>query len=120
MAGIAIESSTFWPHRTGLSDFTVTRGDDLLARYSWITGPRPQPAWSQDVEWMPLLHAVALPGGPVLARTYAALKDEIQQQAGAAGPVDGLLLDIHGAIRPGPGGSPDLTTRIAAAESAPR
>jgi microcystin degradation protein MlrC len=98
IAGIAIESSTFSPHRTGLSDFTVTRGADLLARYSWITGPRPRPAWSRDVEWVPLLHAVALPGGPVQARTYAALTDEIHQQAGAAGSLDGLLLDIHGAM----------------------
>jgi microcystin degradation protein MlrC len=51
-------------------------------------------------------------------------QDEIHQQAGAAGSLDGLLLDIHGAIRSRPGDSPDLTTRIAAiiaaAESAPR
>ena len=65
IAGISIESSTFSPHRTGLGDFTVTRGDDLLARYPWITGPGPRPAWSEGVEWVPLLHAVALPGGRV-------------------------------------------------------
>lgn len=99
IAGIAIESSTFSPHRTGLSDFTVTRGDDLLARYSWITGPRPRPAWPQAVEWVPLLPAVALPGGPVLASTYAALKTRFINRLA---PPDGLLLDIHGAIRPPP------------------
>ncbi len=73
IAGIAIESSTFSPHRTRLSDFTVTRGDDLLARYAWISGVpsisggSSRPDWSDGVEWVPLLHAVALPGGPVLA-----------------------------------------------------
>ncbi|MGH3406143.1 MAG: M81 family metallopeptidase [Streptosporangiaceae bacterium] len=110
IAGIAIESSTFSPHRTGLSDFTVTRGDDLLARYAWISGSSAggggsaasggggRPDWSGGVEWVPLLHAVALPGGPVLAGAYTTLKDEILKQAGDAGPLDGLLLDIHGAM----------------------
>jgi microcystin degradation protein MlrC len=98
IAGISIESSTFSPHRTGLTDFDVTRGDDLLARYSWISGPGPRPDWSAGVQWVPLLHARALPGGPVLAGTYAALKDEILKQAGATGQLDGLLFDIHGAM----------------------
>jgi len=95
IGGIAIESSTFSPHRTGLADFLVTRGDALLARYSWTTTPAP---WTAGVEWVPLLHAVALPGGPVEADTYRQLAGELVARAGAAGPLDGLLLDIHGAM----------------------
>lgn len=94
IAGIAIESSTFSPHRTGLEDFVVTRGDALLARYAWLPGA----AWAAQVEWVPLLHAVALPGGPVKAEVYAALKDEIGELAGQAGELDGLFFDIHGAM----------------------
>src|SRR5438876_630637 len=33
IGGIHIESSTFSPHRSGAADFTVVRGDELLARY---------------------------------------------------------------------------------------
>jgi microcystin degradation protein MlrC len=93
IAGIAIESSTFSPHRTGLADFTVTRGDALLGRYDWLGS-----SWARDVEWVPLLHAVSLPGGPVEFSAYDSLKSEIISLATAAGPLDGLLYDIHGAM----------------------
>ena len=90
IAGIAIESSTFSPHRTGMADFRVTRGADLLARYTWTR--------DSPVEWIPLLHAVSLPGGAVLADVYESLKSEILARLVGAGPLDGLLLDIHGAM----------------------
>jgi len=93
IAGIAIESSTFSPHRTRLPDFTVTRDEALLARYSWIGAP-----WCADVEWVPLLHAVSLPGGAVEPSVYDALEAEIVSRAQAAGPLDGLFFDIHGAM----------------------
>lgn len=101
IAGLAIEASTFSPHRTRLDDFTVTRDDALLARYEWLggTGDSSTSApWSRDVEWVPLLHARALPGGPVEADAYARLKAEILDRAKAAGPLDGLFFDIHGAM----------------------
>lgn len=90
IAGIAIESSTFSPHRTGLADFRVTRGDDLLARYTWTE--------DTSVEWVPLLHAVSLPGGAVLTDVYEQLKAEILERIAGAGRLDGLLLDVHGAM----------------------
>lgn len=93
IAGIATESSTFSPHRTGMDDFRLTREDALLARYAWMGEP-----WAAAAGWVPLLHAGALPGGPVEAGVYTALKAEILDRAAAAGPLDGLLLDIHGAM----------------------
>ncbi|GAB3962469.1 M81 family metallopeptidase [Actinoallomurus acanthiterrae] len=95
IAGIAIESSTFSPHLTRLADFTVTRDDALLARYPWIQKTRP---WCEAVEWVPLLHAVSLPGGAVDPDVYDALEAEIVERAKAAGPLDGLFFDIHGAM----------------------
>ncbi|MBC6463268.1 M81 family metallopeptidase, partial [Actinomadura sp. HBU206391] len=95
IAGIAIESSTFSPHRTRLPDFTVTRDGALLARYPWIREPRP---WCAGVEWVPLLHAVSLPGGAVEPEVYDALEAEIVERANTAGPLDGLFFDIHGAM----------------------
>ncbi|GLW10454.1 microcystin degradation protein MlrC [Microtetraspora sp. NBRC 13810] len=95
IAGIAIESSTFSPHRTRLPDFRVTRDEALLARYPWIQEPRP---WCAEVTWVPLLHAVSLPGGAVEPEVYDALEAEIVARAEAAGPLDGLFFDIHGAM----------------------
>ncbi|MGH3169045.1 MAG: M81 family metallopeptidase [Trebonia sp.] len=96
IAGIAIESSTFSPHRTGLDDFTVTRDDTLRARYEWLS---PEPAaWAAEAEWVSLLHARSLPGGAVETAVYERLKAEILQRAAAAGPLDGLFFDIHGAM----------------------
>ncbi|AHI01822.1 M81 family metallopeptidase [Kutzneria albida] len=91
IGGIHIESSTFSPHRAELADFTVTRGQDLLDRYGF-TGED----WG--VEWVPLVHAVALPGGAVTRAAYQELKDELVNRVAQAGPLDGLLYDIHGAM----------------------
>jgi microcystin degradation protein MlrC len=67
----------------------VVRGDELLARYDGL--PR-------EVEWIPLVHARALPGGAVQRDFYDSIKAEILERLRAAVPVDGVLLDIHGAM----------------------
>ena len=89
VGGIHIESSTFSPHRSGSADFTVVRGDDLLGRYDEL------PA---DVEWLPLVHARALPGGAVEREFYDSIKAEMLERLRAVLPVDGVFLDIHGAM----------------------
>jgi microcystin degradation protein MlrC len=93
IAGIAIESSTFSPHRTGLADFDVRRGSALLQRYDWLSDP-----WAAPVDWVPLLHARSLPGGAVLPEVYDELSAEIITRLRAAGPLDGVFFDIHGAM----------------------
>ncbi len=95
IAGIAIESSTFSPHRSTLDDFRVTRGAELLARYSFLT---PGSELTEGVEWVPLLHAVAVPGGPVTEATYEQLAAEIYELLGTAGSLDGVFIDFHGAM----------------------
>jgi microcystin degradation protein MlrC len=66
----------------------VVRGDDLLGRYEL---PR-------DVDWFPLVHARALPGGAVEREFYESIKTEILERLRAVLPVDGVFLDIHGAM----------------------
>jgi len=46
IGGIHIESSTFSPHRSGEADFTVVRGDLLLARYDHLPS---------HVAWLPIV-----------------------------------------------------------------
>ena len=86
-----IESSTFSPHRSGAADFTVTRGAQLLARYE-DTDLR------SDVDWFPIVHARALPGGAVEREFYESIKQELLAGLREAMPLHGVLLDIHGAM----------------------
>ncbi len=90
--GIHTESSTFNPVPTTLTDFHVLRGDALREseRYRFLA--------TYNAEFLPTLHARALPGGPVTLETYEALKTEFLTRLGALGPVDGLYLDMHGAM----------------------
>ena len=89
IGGIHIESSTFSPHRSGEADFTVVRGDELLARYDEL---------SDHAEWLPVVHARALPGGAVERDFYESVKNELLRGLRAALPLDGVFLDIHGAM----------------------
>lgn len=95
IAGIAIESSTFSPHRSTLDDFVVTRGQDLLDRYPFLGDGE---SLRSAAEWIPLLQAKSLPGGAVTPETYEALSGEIFRLLRDAPPLDGLFFDIHGAM----------------------
>ncbi|WP_327654602.1 M81 family metallopeptidase [Streptomyces sp. NBC_00483] len=95
IGGIGIESSTFCPHRSTTDDFRQTRGQDLLDRYTWTQADSDL---AELVEWVPLLHATSLPGGPVEAESYLILKNELVTRIREAGPLDGLVYDIHGAM----------------------
>ncbi|NUT91616.1 MAG: M81 family metallopeptidase [Saccharothrix sp.] len=87
ICGIGTESSTFSAHRTTRADFTVWRD---LTRYPFLTDRWP--------EFVPILVARALPGGPVRADAYAELLDEITAGLARQGPFDGVYLDLHGAM----------------------
>src|SRR6266567_4445269 len=89
VGGMAIESSTFSPHRSGAADFTVVRGAELLARYDDLPS---------GVAWRPLVYARALPGGAVERPFYDAIKTELLDGLRATLPLDGVFLDIHGAM----------------------
>src|SRR5438046_4537762 len=89
IGGIHIESSTFSPHLSGAADLTVVRGDELLARYDDL--PR-------HVDWLPLVRARAVRGGAVERDFYASVKAELLECLRAALPLDGVFLDIHGAM----------------------
>lgn len=93
VCGIHIESSTFTPYISTEADFIVTRGEELMARFPWRDEP-----WAREVEWIPVLHARALPGGVVEAQAYRAWKEEILEGLRSAGALDGLFFDIHGAM----------------------
>ncbi|MDO5724254.1 MAG: M81 family metallopeptidase [Flaviflexus sp.] len=100
IGGIHIESSTFTPYVSGAEDFTVLRGTELLGRYPWIGGADPEGEFA-DVQWVPLVHARALPGGVVSREFFESWHADFFDRLAAAhaeAPIDGVLFDIHGAM----------------------
>lgn len=96
VCGIHIESSTFTPYVSTEKDFLVTRGTELMEGYKWRDDE-----WAAAVEWLPTLHARALPGGVVSRQTYSTFKDEIVERLRAEvaeAALDGVFFDIHGAM----------------------
>ncbi|MEV0891906.1 M81 family metallopeptidase [Promicromonospora sp. NPDC050262] len=95
ICGMAIESSTFSPHRSGWEAFTLLRGNELVRRYPFL---RDGTALRREAEWVGILRAGALPGGAVPADVYETVRAEIGLALEAQGPFDGVLLEIHGAM----------------------
>lgn len=96
IGGIAIESSTFSPLYSTQADFTILRGDEMLARYPFM------PGWNfhdrSDITWLPCLHARSIPGGSVVREVYEAMKQELLERIRAVLPLDGFYFDVHGAM----------------------
>jgi microcystin degradation protein MlrC len=92
-AGIRHESNTFSPWRTTRAEFTVRHGEEAQAGQSWAALLRDRGAMVTTS-----LHAYARPYGIVERATYEAFRDEILAAARKAGEVDGVYLDMHGAM----------------------
>jgi microcystin degradation protein MlrC len=92
LGGIAIENSNFSSVPTTMSDLDIMRGEQMFAsaRYPFLS--------EFPAEFLPTLFAGALPGGPLDAKDYQTLKQELLQRLQAFGPVDGFYLDLHGAL----------------------
>lgn len=89
--GISIECATFSPLLSELSDFRILRGAALNARYPFVSD-------ISGIEFLPLVHANAVPGGVVRRSAYQALKNEFLDGLAAGAPWDGVYLDMHGAM----------------------
>ncbi len=95
ICGLSLEASTFSPGRTRVADFRPRRGAEVLAgRPFWTVGG----SLADAAEWVPVLVGSAIPGGAVPAADYAELKAEILDGLRGAGPLDGVVLDLHGAM----------------------
>jgi microcystin degradation protein MlrC len=91
VGGFHIECSTYNPFLSREADFTVYRGAPLL------DAPAFRFLRDYDAEWLPTLHARAVPGGPIERATYERFKSEFLERLRAFGPIDGLYLALHGA-----------------------
>lgn len=94
IGGIHIESTTFTSYRSKEEDFRLYRGEDLLHRYPFLGN-------YSEIEFYPTISARAIPGGTVSKNFFDKWKSEFLQELlrlHNLEPLDGVLLDIHGAM----------------------
>ena len=112
---VAQETNALSPLPTTLEDFRRTHwweGKTLHARtgrwgyeapgflrHAELSGVRRAIAATNGaVEAVPLLSAWAVPSGPLTAECFAALRGALLDRLRAAGPLDGVVLVLHGAM----------------------
>lgn len=92
VAGLHTECSTYNPVLIREAEFKVLRGPPMLkdAYFDFLT--------HFPAEFVTILHARAIAGGPVESGIYHQWKAEILDGLKAALPVDGVYLAMHGAM----------------------
>ena len=92
-AGIRHESNTFNPVLTTTKDFAIKRGSAVLEDEEWAEYLK-----NEGIEVIPTMHASAGPFGVVAKDTYEFFRSEIISEVRQAGKIDGIYLDMHGAL----------------------
>jgi microcystin degradation protein MlrC len=92
-AGIRHESNTFNPVLTTMKDFSIKRGSAVLEDEEWAEYLK-----NEGIEVIPTMHASAGPFGVVAKDTYEFFRSEIISKVRQAGKIDGIYLDMHGAL----------------------
>lgn len=95
IAGLAIESSTFSPARSGVAAFRPKRGEEIFTSYPFLAEDAPL---RDRADYLPALTGRAIPGGAVTRDAYERLMGEMLERLRADAPIDGVFLDIHGAM----------------------
>ncbi|HVC92180.1 MAG TPA: M81 family metallopeptidase [Pirellulales bacterium] len=109
LGGVSHETSTFISTPTTMADFEqglgLFRGQEVIEHFrgtNMCTGGFIDGAAKHGFEAVPLLWTFAYPSGLIERRAYETLKAEFLQRLRTAeaegGPVDGVLLDLHGAM----------------------
>ena len=101
---IGHETNTFSSVPTSIEDFeqgTYCVGQDMIAGFSQtntIMGGIIEGAGEAGLELVPLLWTFAQPFGTIVQSAYNTLKARFLDLLKEAGPLDGAILDLHGAM----------------------
>lgn len=113
VGGFALESVSFLPRETGLADFEreARRGAELtdgLQDSATVAGGFLGVLAQAGAEIVPLVYTDCSAAGPASDAAFEHYRDEIVDGIATAGPLDGVLLFLHGAMttpsRPDPEG----------------
>lgn len=99
--GLWHETNTYAPHAATLDDFEafeLARGDEVLDRNRDTGSVIGGFADATGYELVPVFSAGAWPSGPAQAETIAALMEQACDGLRRAGPLDGVLVNLHGAM----------------------
>ena len=107
-AGFLHETNTFAPTRAGMADFVqgggympLSIGAALIEQSRGINlgiSGAIEHAEQAGCDIVPLLWAGAIPSAHVTRDAYQDITDEILERLAEAGPLDGVFLDLHGAM----------------------
>lgn len=108
MGGFLHETNTFAPSPATYADFVqgggympMVRGREMLAACAGINlGISGAVEAAERARWelVPLLWAGAIPSAPVTRDAYERIAAELIEGVRKAGPLDGIFLDLHGAM----------------------
>ena len=108
LAGFLHETNTFAPTKAQMADFVqgggympLARGGDVLTRGRDINlgiGGAVQHGEEAGWDMVPILWAGAIPSAHVTRDAFDTLTDQIVTGLRDAGPLDGVFLDLHGAM----------------------
>ena len=101
VASLVQETNTFNPNPTRWDDYTVLAGGDVsdtLAGTNTEFAGAVSELGRLGAEAVPLLAAWALPSGRVADRAFARLAGLLDTRLKEVGPLDGLVLSLHGAM----------------------
>ena len=93
IAGIWIEASTFSPINSTEKNFNIKYSSSIFSNYSFF-----DQSYIDKADWFPSMTARALPGGVVTRSAYESMVLQILQITQQTLPLDGLILDLHGAM----------------------
>lgn len=116
------ETNTLVPFKTTLDAFRsyyLRRGQEVLDGYGAARVEVPamlSVLRAAAIEPVPLIAARAMAGGYVTREAFGALVDELVERLKQAGPVDGVLLALHGAmaVEDEPDGEAEIIERVRA------
>ena len=95
------ESNSFSPMPTTIESFRdgyLLFGDEIIPRLLHTNCEVAGFLGSRGVDVVPTLAAWSLSGGPLTRATFEFLKGDLLRRVQAAGPIDGILLSLHGAM----------------------
>ena len=105
IAGFQHETNTFAPGATSLADFerggawpAMLHEADMLAMAGLNIPMGGFLEAAQDFDLVPILWTSAEPGGTVTDEAFDTIAAMICERLAAAGPLDGVYLDLHGAM----------------------
>ena len=100
VGGLMHEKHTFAVERTGIEPFQLREGEDILelAGTNASIGGAIDGCRAEGADIAPLVYGFAIPAGLVEREVYEDLVSRLTDRLSAAGPLDGVVLTLHGAM----------------------